>query len=199
MFLAIFNNSKWYWICCFYLFCTLTNTSFNAMLLPYCTMCVFFPRESVLKSFLTAQNLRKLNRIRWRLFPNEFSSLSASSERTKLFLQKSWASALRCCISCINNWEGSKKRGCSCFQGFQATVKRLWWRESVKACVLTWREPFQIYTDRESASLWSLQKILGIVSYLCVASHTSTAIRASGEPWKWHGWTGVEMVIRYST
>ncbi len=108
----------------------------------YChiAQCFFPPRESVLKSFLTAQNLRKLNRIRWRLFPNEFSSLSASSERTKLFLQKSWASALRCCISCINNWEGSKKRGCSCFQGFQATVKRLWWRESVKACVLTWRE-----------------------------------------------------------
>lgn len=82
-------------------------------------------------------------RIRWRLFSNEYSSLSASSERTKQFLQKSWASALSRCISCRNNWEGSKKRGCSCFQGFQgfqATVKRLWWRESVKACLFKWRE-----------------------------------------------------------
>ncbi len=58
----------------------------------------------------------------------------------KPFLQKTWASVLRRCISCRNNWEGSKKRGCSCFQGFQAAVKRLWWRESVKACLFKWRE-----------------------------------------------------------
>ncbi len=132
-------------------------------------------------------NLFKDNRIRWRLFSNEYSSFSA----LKPFLQKSWASVLRRCISCRNNWEGSKKRGCSCFQGFQAMMKR----EREGMFVQVKRNRSKSTLTGNPASL-CLQRILGIVSYLCVASRTSTAIRAVGEPWKWHGWTGLEMVIR---
>ncbi len=56
-------------------------------------------------------------------------------------------------------------------------------------------KPFQIYSDRESGIFVFTENSWNCFLSLCGVSHFHS-YRASGEPWKWHGWTGLEMVIR---
>lgn len=136
-----------------------------------------------------------------RTFPNKFNYLVIWSAQLANCFSRS-VERLLSKIGCINNWGGVEDTwaapvfGVARQQWSSCDEERMCAATCLKACVRSHGCLPEVFMrgnhskstlTRNLASFWSSQKILGIVSCLCVAAFASTVISVSGDPWKWQG------------